>query len=205
MENKDVYFNFLEELRQSGVTNMFGATPYLEAEFDELTHSEAVEILKEWMKNYSELSKRLGWDKELVDNETSEDSFEAYKGLFDETIESEHINEFLKELAEENKMSKLNDCKHIWFIDDVGFVSLYNNDIINIFVESDHIEIYEDLKAFCDDFAFTEAELIEKINAVTHLDLTVEDTEETVADDDSEDVVEYDSDAVVEDDFEEVE
>ena len=28
------YFTYLDDLRESGVTNMFGARPYLEAEFD---------------------------------------------------------------------------------------------------------------------------------------------------------------------------
>lgn len=46
------YWIFLEELRQSGVCNMYGATPYLEEEFD-LSHSEAIKILADWMKNYN--------------------------------------------------------------------------------------------------------------------------------------------------------
>lgn len=46
------YWIFLEELRQSGVTNMFGAGPYLQEEFG-LTKKEAHEILADWMKNYN--------------------------------------------------------------------------------------------------------------------------------------------------------
>ena len=30
--SKQVYWNFLEDLRQSGITNMFGAAPYLRSE-----------------------------------------------------------------------------------------------------------------------------------------------------------------------------
>lgn len=47
------YFEYLVELRDSGVTNMFGATPYLVAEFD-LDESEARDVLSAWMKSFSE-------------------------------------------------------------------------------------------------------------------------------------------------------
>ena len=46
-EHKD----FLEELRESGETNMFGAAPYLQEEFG-LTKQEARAILSEWMRTY---------------------------------------------------------------------------------------------------------------------------------------------------------
>ena len=48
------YYVYLEELRQSGVTNMFGASPYLREEFD-LGRREAIKILSSWMDNYQEL------------------------------------------------------------------------------------------------------------------------------------------------------
>ena len=48
---KEEYFDYLDNLRESGVTNMFGAAPYLQEAFD-LTKIEAREILKEWMENY---------------------------------------------------------------------------------------------------------------------------------------------------------
>ena len=48
------YYVYLEELRESGVTNMFGATPYLREEFD-LGRREAMKILSSWMENYDEL------------------------------------------------------------------------------------------------------------------------------------------------------
>ena len=46
------YWIYLEELRRSGITNMFGAAPYLEARFG-LSHSEARHVLADWMKNYN--------------------------------------------------------------------------------------------------------------------------------------------------------
>jgi hypothetical protein len=42
------YFEYLEELRKSGETNMFGAAPYLQQEFG-LDRREARAILMEWM------------------------------------------------------------------------------------------------------------------------------------------------------------
>ena len=43
--------NYLDELRDSGVTNMFGAAPYLVAAFD-MSKTEARTALVEWMENY---------------------------------------------------------------------------------------------------------------------------------------------------------
>ena len=41
-------FEYLDELRESGVTNMFGATPYIVREFD-ISTKEARTLLKKWM------------------------------------------------------------------------------------------------------------------------------------------------------------
>ena len=46
------YWIYLENLRRSGITNMFGAGPYLMEEFG-LSSSEAREILADWMENYN--------------------------------------------------------------------------------------------------------------------------------------------------------
>ena len=51
------YLNFLDSLRESGVTNMFGARPYLEEYFPELDRKQATEILTYWMKTYGERHK----------------------------------------------------------------------------------------------------------------------------------------------------
>lgn len=45
------YWIYLERLRRSGETNMFGAAPWLERAFG-LSRSEARKILADWMKNY---------------------------------------------------------------------------------------------------------------------------------------------------------
>lgn len=51
MATTNRYWIFLENLRRSGVTNMYGAAPYLMEEFG-LCKQEAVEILKDWLRNY---------------------------------------------------------------------------------------------------------------------------------------------------------
>lgn len=53
------YYIYLEELRRSGITNMYGASSYLEASFPNLTESKAREILANWMKNYDMIMKYL--------------------------------------------------------------------------------------------------------------------------------------------------
>ena len=61
--NKDheLYYNVLEEIRKSGICNMFGANTYLKYECPELTRNEAIEILLEWIENYDELSNMYSW------------------------------------------------------------------------------------------------------------------------------------------------
>lgn len=45
------YFSYLDVLRESGVTNMFGASPYLQREFG-LDRREAQKVLKAWMESF---------------------------------------------------------------------------------------------------------------------------------------------------------
>ena len=44
---------YLLELRDSGQTNMFGARPYLESEFD-IDSKEAGKLLTNWMKSFDD-------------------------------------------------------------------------------------------------------------------------------------------------------
>lgn len=48
----DDHLDFLDCLRESGATNMFGARPYLKKEFRELKDDQAAEILSYWMKTF---------------------------------------------------------------------------------------------------------------------------------------------------------
>lgn len=47
------YLKYLDNLRESGVTNMYGATPYLQREFG-LPEKDARTILRKWMDTFSE-------------------------------------------------------------------------------------------------------------------------------------------------------
>ena len=42
---------YLDELRESGVTNMYGARPYIMDEFG-IDETEASQMLSDWMKGY---------------------------------------------------------------------------------------------------------------------------------------------------------
>lgn len=59
-EKYEAEFKYLENLRISGVTNMYGAIPYLTATFA-IDKNEARTILSDWMKRYEELSKKYRW------------------------------------------------------------------------------------------------------------------------------------------------
>jgi len=53
MTKQEMQFKFLDELRETGVTNMFGAGIYLQESFD-LSKYEAKAVLLEWMKTFRE-------------------------------------------------------------------------------------------------------------------------------------------------------
>jgi hypothetical protein len=58
------YYILLEGIRQSGITNMWGASPYL-AELADISLKLAGEVLCSWIKNYSELAK-LYWPEQRL-------------------------------------------------------------------------------------------------------------------------------------------
>jgi hypothetical protein len=72
-------FVFLNNLRESGVTNMFGAAPYLQDEFS-LGRMEARDILTEWMEWVSDNPENaeIGIDEDLVDVLSIDDDADAY-------------------------------------------------------------------------------------------------------------------------------
>lgn len=49
MNENDGVFQFLDDLREDGSVNMFGAAPVLQEVF-EMTKAEAREVLTEWLK-----------------------------------------------------------------------------------------------------------------------------------------------------------
>ena len=60
-EEWEKYYQTLENIRQSGITNMFGAAPFLREFCPELSREEANEILCNWMANYDELCEKYAW------------------------------------------------------------------------------------------------------------------------------------------------
>lgn len=60
-EEWEEYYQVLENIRQSGITNMFGAAPYLKEFCPELSLKLAQAILSNWMCNYDELNKKYNW------------------------------------------------------------------------------------------------------------------------------------------------
>ena len=60
VNGKDRVFRYLSGLQESGITNMFGAGPYVKQEFPDLSKSQVKEVVSEWMKNRKAIHKRLG-------------------------------------------------------------------------------------------------------------------------------------------------
>lgn len=50
---KDLYFDYLDDLRESGVVNMFGAGEFLQKDWG-MNRTEARTILAEWMETFAE-------------------------------------------------------------------------------------------------------------------------------------------------------
>lgn len=53
MVNKDAVFSFLDDLRDSGKINMFGAGVYVQ-ELYQIERNKANDLVKEWMATYSD-------------------------------------------------------------------------------------------------------------------------------------------------------
>lgn len=49
----DEMLEYLDDLRESGVTNMFGAAPYVQEAFD-LSRREGKDVLLYWMETFGE-------------------------------------------------------------------------------------------------------------------------------------------------------
>jgi hypothetical protein len=56
-EQMKEYFDYLVALRDSGVTNMWGAAPYLETAFG-LSRIEARKVLVEWIESFETFVKK---------------------------------------------------------------------------------------------------------------------------------------------------
>ena len=54
-ENR-TYYDYLDELRDSGLINMFSAAKFLAREFPELNYGQAVSVLHCWMESHAQRS-----------------------------------------------------------------------------------------------------------------------------------------------------
>lgn len=52
-ENR-TYYEYLDELRDSGLINMLGAAKFLAREFPELGYAKAVSVLRCWMESHAQ-------------------------------------------------------------------------------------------------------------------------------------------------------
>jgi uncharacterized protein YciI len=59
----EAHLEFLDDLRDSGETNMFGAAPYLMNEFIDLERADAKAITVYWMKTFSQRKAALEQSK----------------------------------------------------------------------------------------------------------------------------------------------
>ena len=53
LEYDEEYYTYLDELRRSGITNMWGAASYLKEEFDMDDITVARNILRDWQDTFS--------------------------------------------------------------------------------------------------------------------------------------------------------
>jgi len=56
---KEEHLCFLDDLRESGETNMYGAASYIYQAYPELAKKEARQVLEYWMYTFSERHKEL--------------------------------------------------------------------------------------------------------------------------------------------------
>lgn len=193
MDDRKQYYEFLEELRKSGVTNMWGAAPFLQAEFD-ISAAEARDILLDWIKNYSELAKEYGWGNE-VEVKTDEVDFEdsRAKELFDGDVDRQDAEDILQAFDDEPDLIK--DAEHIWLVDEAPLVVKYKDGKVKFFDSTDgHIEVYDDLIDWCNTYGYEYEDVAERVFAKTGLDkpsatIEKEKDEEEIFDGDSEVII----------------
>ncbi len=72
-DEKDDIFQYLFDLQESGITNMFGAGPYVEREFPHLDKKEVRDVVLEWMKNYETIHARMGIESKASEGHELDD------------------------------------------------------------------------------------------------------------------------------------
>jgi len=59
IDENEQAFRYLFSLQESGITNMFGAVPYLQRNQNPISKQDAQALLMYWMKNYQEIADYL--------------------------------------------------------------------------------------------------------------------------------------------------
>ena len=62
---KQEYLDYLDNLRKSAITNMYGARPYLIKKYPELSKKQARQVLLYWMGNFNEKGTKIIWSGEF--------------------------------------------------------------------------------------------------------------------------------------------
>lgn len=65
-DQMEEYFNFLDSLRESGITNMFGAAPYLKKAYS-LRLEYAKRVVGLWMKTFPGRGESASMEKRVSD------------------------------------------------------------------------------------------------------------------------------------------
>ena len=85
------YYEMLESIRISGITNMWGATPYL-AQLANIDEKLASQVLCSWITNYDELAEFFDW-RTVYYIDTDIVTEEAFRIYLAHCIVDENINE----------------------------------------------------------------------------------------------------------------
>ena len=129
--DKDEVFAFLFDLRESGETNMWGAGRYVQEEFG-FDKNLARDITLEWMKNFKEISRRMGRESKAKASEGSAnidvtyntDSKSQAQSQWDEDQAEDRVfhgtNPYRGGIA--NMDSKISSCKRIFVFRTLVFV-----------------------------------------------------------------------------------
>ena len=59
---EDAIYEYLFMLQKSGSVNMFGSVPHAQKQFPKLDKKEVRATVLNWMQNYNEIARRLGYD-----------------------------------------------------------------------------------------------------------------------------------------------
>jgi len=101
------YYDYLDGLRESGITNMFGARPYLQKAFPELDQKAASAVLSKWMQEFSESFKEANFKK-------NDWALKLFKKRYDELTQQQKtfVDETVRMMKESFKEADSSDCPY---------------------------------------------------------------------------------------------